>query len=143
MKQNISKEQVYKFGTTPDNFKKLGKLTRTDYKGEVNGLRLFDKLTLDTAIDSVIDDIMEYFNIGHLIEALCDIGFGFPRIGLTEARNKHEWITTSVLCLNGSKYHNKSFEADELCDALWDALVFMLNEQEVEKESDLIDEEDN
>lgn len=78
------------------------------------------------------DEGNEYFNlgilaerisIGRMIEILCDSDFCFPSICLTESSKKSEWIVVGVYCLSGSeKFRGKTFEADELCDALWEAV---------------------
>lgn len=81
-----------------------------------------------------LENIIKNINIGNMIEVLCNSGFGFPRIGLTESRKISELIVPSVTCLNGSKHHGKEFEADTLCDALWKAVVFILSEVEIEEE---------
>ena len=138
MKQKITKQQVYNLGITPNNFERLGKLAKHDYRGMVNGIRMFDGLTLDTAIDCVIDDIVKDYTIGNMIEFLCDTDFCFPSIGLTESSKIHEMIIVGITCLSGSKkYRGITIESNELCDALWNTIKFILPEIEVDKEDEL------
>lgn len=114
MKQNITKQQVYDFGIAPENLQKLGKLVHRDYEGVVNGLRLFEKLTLETAIDGVVDEIVKDFNIGKMIEILDDNLFEISQ----DFKPRSFVVTLSGLKIFGSK---------ELCDALWEAVKFTIN----------------
>jgi hypothetical protein len=67
--------------------------------------------------------LAERINIGRMIETLCASEFCFPHIGLTESKRRSEWIVVGVTCLSGSeKFKGKTFEADVLCDALWEAV---------------------
>ena len=67
--------------------------------------------------------VCENFNIGKMIEILCNTDFCFPSIGLTESSKISEYIVVGVTCLSGSdKFRGKTFEADTLCDALWKAV---------------------
>lgn len=127
MKKNITKQQVYDLGVdTPNNFIKLGNLSHIDYEGYVNGLRVFDKLTLETAIDSCVDEIVKDFDIQNMIEYLCESEFGFPSIGRTESSKVSELIVIGITCLNGGKYHGKTIEGNNLCDALWNTVKFII-----------------
>lgn len=132
MKQSIESEQLKEL--TPNQFRKLCVLVGDKYyynSSDEQVLKSFQKESLTMYIS-----ILQKTNIGQMIEILCNTDFGFPRIGLIESRIRSEYIVTYVTCLNGSKYHGKSFESDNLCDALWMTVKFMLDE--MEKESRLI-----
>jgi hypothetical protein len=98
-----------------DNMIKLGKLMHKDYAGTVMGLKLFDKLTLETAIDSVIDDIVKDFNIGNMFEILDD--FGYVKYNM---RTNYFYMDNYIKA--------KEFSEKELCDNLWNAVISMFLE---------------
>jgi hypothetical protein len=70
---------------------------------------------------------LEKCNIGKMIEILCNSDFYFPSIELTESKYRSEYIVVGVTCLSGSKeFRGKTFEGDNLCDALWEAVKLVL-----------------
>lgn len=119
MKQNITKQQVYNFGVTPKNMIKLGKLVRTDYEGMVNELRLFDKLTLEAAIDEVVDQIVKDFTIEKMTDILCNLWHkskGHYFSGMERIPTEDEGIY---------KWDVENFQEIELIDALWKAIILL------------------
>lgn len=112
MRQHISSEQLNLFldlqikdGIANMNFERLSKLNKA--------------LGIDSKRNYPPSHL---FTVGKMIEILTNSEFGFPRIGLSEARYKPELIVVTVTSLNSSKYHGKSFEGYELVDALWESI---------------------
>lgn len=79
--------------------------------------------------EMLIAKMAKELTIGKMIEILINSDFCFPNIGLTESKNRSEYIVAGVTCLSGSeKYRGKTFEGDSLCDALWEAVKKVLAE---------------
>ena len=103
---------------------------------ELNDQEIYDlvvyklnKFMINNLDDEWYEWISQLINIGKMIEILCDSDFCFPSIGLTESRNHSEYIVVGVTSLSGSKeYYGKTFESDNLCDALWNAVKSALLE---------------
>lgn len=105
-------------------FEQLNKL----YEDQI--IELKKKLNLRRLLDTQLElkmYISECCTIGKMIEILCNSEFCFPSIGLTESRTRNEYIVVGVTCLSGSeKYRGKTFEGDNLCDALWESVKTIL-----------------
>lgn len=95
-------------------------------QGQIEEISREQRRTLEAKTDLVFSRA-EHYTIGKMIEILCNSDFCFPRIGLTESKNRHEYIVVGVYSIGGSeRLRGKCFEGDELCDALWEAVKSIL-----------------